>query len=537
MRRSSQFGLWSCVGLVPGVPVAIPFGGELSRGDCPMPMSLNGAAVYERRSCNTLPASTAVATITQSPAGTDIRLMKAVIVDVRDWGPASKLPGRGERGAVEWVQANSRVVHAVAANGFAVDQSARIDGCHPATWRQDSETYQPRRSVKNTREVNSNMPISESCLEGLSRAGLLARAMDPFALRKFNSKGSGGNSTPEIEGLEDALRINGVSGVARKLPFSAPALGRLAEISVVSGLLATIQRTLRVDLQAPHAASRLTQELQRVCGGRGFRSRASQLPRLDSATLLCLPQLGSAALALRGVGINLFSVNGGRELQAWLSSPSTAKLGSALRSLPLRIATVNGLGRLAALSLAVQSVQSGLHIDLRHGPSALKVAPLLGLLQQGELASLWPMIAAGEIGSHIKLPDRGEVTNFNTHQAGFQALQRATGLNPRDPQFNQKLSGLLNCFQNSGACQILQAAPIRGAELEGLNRLSSFHSSRRAAQTGLDIDLLEKEAGAKLARTINCLRAQGEPVAGGKDNWDVVVTALTRVAHLGMALS
>jgi hypothetical protein len=253
--------------------------------------------------------------------------------------------------------------------------------------------------------------------------------------------------------------------------------------------------------------------------------------------LLRLTQLSSAALALRGVGVNLFGPNGVRDLQAWLSSSTTSKLRATLSNTPLRMATISSLSRLANVSLAVQSVQSGFNINMCDGRGALKLPALFSQLKTRQLVSLWPAITAGALERQIRLPDPGQVASLNAQKAGLQVVQRATGLNPLDPALPNKLPGLLHSFGTSGACGVVQAAPIHGAQLEGLNRLSSFNSSLEATRNGLGIDLLEKDAGAKLARTIKGLHAQGQPSVGASGDWTEVLRALKRLADIGTAVS
>jgi hypothetical protein len=212
-------------------------------------------------------------------------------------------------------------------------------------------------------------------------------------------------------------------------------------------------------------------------------------------------------------------------------------MGAALGRVPLQMSTVNGMARLANVSLAAQSVQKGVNVNMLHGPSALKIPALLAPLKSGQLASLWPAIMAGALSTHIKLPDPGHVANLNAQMAGLRVVESATGINPTDPRSAAKLSELLKTLERNGVCRVVQGAPIRGAQLEGLTRLSSAHSSLEATRSGLGIDLLEKDAGAKLARAINGLKTQAQPSLSKSGDWADVLPALARLAQLGTAVA
>jgi len=381
------------------------------------------------------------------------------------------------------------------------------------------------------------MPISESCAAELSHVGLLAGVSarsGPGKLSPILPRAPSLRSSPGFGGMDRVFRANGVEGLLRTLPFTKQALAGLEEISLLISLLATIRRTLGVDVLAPKAGAKLQEKLQKVCGN-GVRLPQPQMPKLDPSVLLSLVQIGSAAVALRAAGLDLFGTHGVRDLQAWLSSPSTSQLRAALGNMPPRMATVNGLARLANVSLVVRSVQKGLNVNMLHGPSALKIPALLAPLKTGQLASLWPAITSGALCAQIGLPDPGHVANLNAHTAGLQVVQSATGLNPLDQRDAAKLFCLLKTLESNGLCRAVQTAPIRGAQLEGLNRLTSSRSSLEATRTGLGIDLLEKDAGPKLARAINGLHEQAQPSLSKSSDWAEVLAALARLAQVGTA--
>jgi hypothetical protein len=379
------------------------------------------------------------------------------------------------------------------------------------------------------------MTINESCVDGLSRAGMLAGALDPNRSPKLNLQAPNINSGLAFDGFDKALKKNGVSGLLAMLPFGRGELAELGWAAAVVGLLATIMNTLHVNLLAPGAVSSLKQKLQRVCGGGTFIQSVPQLPQIHASSLPRLTQLGTASLALKGVGVNLFSANGAKDLQRLLSSPSTSRMLSELSSLHIPMSTLNGLTKLANFSQTNQALRV-LGPSLSAAFNAPHNAPVLHQLRNGQLAELWPGIAAGNVGPQIRLPNPGQVASLNAQKAAVKLLSRATGLNSQDPGFSTKLSGVLDSLGTCGACGVVNSNPIRGSQLEGLNRLASCQSSMETIQTGLSIDLMAKDAGTKLARQINVLRAHKQIPASG-ENWSEVLGALARLAHLGTAIT
>jgi hypothetical protein len=383
--------------------------------------------------------------------------------------------------------------------------------------------------------LGDELTAHQTCLSALTNLGSLARLTNSAKSVGIDLRTPGGFAA--LEKLHRMAAATNSPALNIPLPPLAgagmPPIGRLG---VLSGLLASIKRSLGISPLAINAGTVIPSKLQKI-GTLGIGSSLPS-PLLASPHLPQLLQLSSATAALREAGISVFSPQGAAGLQSFLAdmqkNGGLKMLGQPGLGMPL----APGFGRLGAFAATLRSIANpeGLGVSLLTG-AAMRQLPLLARgLTAGSMSPLLGSITTGQLPGGMMLPSVSQLGIFNHALARAQLLKMGTGVDLADPNAEKKLLELLRSLHAGGTCRALGSVPVGASQLAGAAKLQSVLHGSESVAAGLNMNLAtEKNAAGKLGRAIGDFRSHGQPAAGTDLNLDQIFPAVSRLAQAAKA--
>jgi hypothetical protein len=382
-----------------------------------------------------------------------------------------------------------------------------------------------------------NCSAHDSCMEGLAHAGALA-AMSFPAARPGQYGGAVSNNFANIN-LAEAGRIIEANGAKRFLCTLRPndiALLNLSQASILSGHIATIQRTLGVNLTSPGADRLLTQRLEGFRDS-GFDQMITSATKTSPQNILRLQRMGSAMGALRGVGIDPMKATAGEEVGGLLQHLRAKGTLSPDDNRQFPISTFGQLSKLETLSLGVKPFVNNTRI-IRSSAAAPAELNFKVQALSGTLMPICQKILSGLLCPGFRFPAFRELAALNALLAGLRALSTATGIKITDQTANARLRSNLQMIRAGGACRAIAQAPLSSAQAAGLGYRYAVASAFRRIEASTGIDLLHQDAGHQLAAMTSEFSNTGErDPHTNADITNSVLPALSSVAQLGMAMA
>ncbi len=383
-------------------------------------------------------------------------------------------------------------------------------------------------------DLLANWPLHDSTLLGFAHTGALANTLD--ATRGVTGIDLADPKTDATSGLSRVAHLLEASDIARphcSPPLKPAGLVLLGQMTLLSGLLASVRRTLGVNLLGANAASLLTEKLRKLSTS-GFSQMVQSGPKINPAGLARLVQLGAAAATLHSARMNPAGGKGAGDLGLFLSRLRANGLLGALERLPFRAATLARLTTLASFSVGVQSLRSGFGVFRGGmGPGSSLIADPL---KSGPLGSMLHGITTGSLGPGFALPNQGQVAPFGVLLSGVRAVRSGTGMNLFDATVKEKLFKFLESLERGEAGRAVKAEPLSAAQLGGVARFHSVTSDIQSVRTGLGVDLLHKDAPSQLGRAVGDFQRHGEvPAENCATVGSEVLESLSKLSKLGNA--
>jgi len=307
------------------------------------------------------------------------------------------------------------------------------------------------------------------------------------------------NAGTELKRVAERLSASGATEALSTVSASTGGLEGLSRMTLVASSLASIRGTLGIDLLKPGAPSLLEKKVQAL-NSAGLGSVAP--PDIPEADIARLTSLAGAAESLKqGLGVDLEQPDAAKRLSAALGRLQAAGAFGALQALPFNSTVRGGLRSLMTLTTAVGAMKNGLGIDPLKpksggGLSALQAAVAPG----GALASIASFVASASEGASpgLQLPSATGISRLAGLQATLKLTRRSLGLDLLRPDAGARLQALTASFAKSGVPEAAAAAPVGPAELKGAAELQAVAGAVASAKEAAGLDLMRKDAGARL---------------------------------------
>jgi hypothetical protein len=388
-----------------------------------------------------------------------------------------------------------------------------------------------------TAEVLGALSVPADCLSRLANLSALSGAVGAtrgnFGLDPKKPAASG---VLDLDGIVRALETSGTGLLLASFPVGPGSLIKLGQLSLVAVSLANVRRVFQIDLLQPDASALLATKLQGL-NARGL-DRLS-LPRLPASGMTQLSDLAAARASIRsGLNIDLRSPGAGTRIKESVDRMHSAGILPALRSFPVPMPTLTGLGRFTSFAMSLQTLRLGLNLDPLAPNLGTKLPHVTKLIEAGgPLHSICSQVVAGSIGpgSAIRLPDSKSMAELTKLLAGIKLTRQDLGIDLLAPDAGSKLQGLFDTLRANGTCKGLEGVRMEPADLEGIVRLQAFASGMQATQNA-GVNPFQPGAALNLVRVVDGFQGNGTTTALESASVpSAVVDGLSRLASIASA--